>query len=168
MVRSDCYELDFGSCYLLGGSKYWCDFLRYCTRHGSSGNLQNSHLFTMLQPEIESLPQGILDRYKQIQPKYVFFETEVVYAGKTIDLVPKIVSVAQELHSFGLQKLVLLPSTKTGKEVVNSEYMWVTMLALREEDRWPWSPFMSMCWRYWPGDNVELQSVQSTRWITSS
>ncbi|CAL1706757.1 unnamed protein product [Somion occarium] len=60
--------------------------------------------------------QGILDRYKQIQPKFVFAETEIVYAGKTIDVIPKVTQVAKELLSVGLQNIILLPSTKTGKE----------------------------------------------------
>ena len=63
-------------------------------------------------------PKGILDRYKQIQPKFVFSETEVVYAGKSMDLLPKIAQVAQELRASGVRQLVLLPSTKTGKDIV--------------------------------------------------
>lgn len=63
-------------------------------------------------------PKGILDRYKQIQPKFVFSETEVVYAGKSMDLLPKIAQVAQELRVSGMRQLVLLPSTKTGKDIV--------------------------------------------------
>lgn len=57
-----------------------------------------------------------MDRYKQIQPKFVFAETEIVYAGKTIDVIPKVAQVAKELLSVGLQNIILLPSTKTGKE----------------------------------------------------
>ncbi|KAF9010591.1 hypothetical protein BDQ17DRAFT_1387810 [Cyathus striatus] len=33
--------------------------------------------------------QGILDRYRQIQPKFIFAESGVMYAGKKVDLVPK-------------------------------------------------------------------------------
>ncbi|KAJ3486434.1 hypothetical protein NLI96_g4244 [Meripilus lineatus] len=65
--------------------------------------------------------QGILDRYKQIKPKFIFFETEVVYAGKTVDLLPKAIPVAQELRSLGLEKVILLPSAKTGREVQASQ-----------------------------------------------
>ncbi|KAI0786787.1 acetoacetate-CoA ligase [Abortiporus biennis] len=61
--------------------------------------------------------QGILDRYKQIQPKFVFTDTEVVYASKTFDLLPKVSQVARELVNFGLQNIVLLPSTKSGQYV---------------------------------------------------
>lgn len=60
--------------------------------------------------------QGILDRYRQIQPRFVFAETEVVYAGKTIDLMPKVTEVVRDLQSHGLQGVILLPSTKTGAQ----------------------------------------------------
>ncbi|PSR79238.1 hypothetical protein PHLCEN_2v7096 [Hermanssonia centrifuga] len=58
--------------------------------------------------------QGILDRYRQVGPKFIFSETEVIYAGKTIDLMPKVSEVVQDLDSHGLQRVILLPSTKTG------------------------------------------------------
>ncbi len=58
----------------------------------------------------------ILDRYKQIEPKFVFAETEIVYAGKTIDLLPKIAHVTRDLRTHGWQKVVLLPGTRTGKD----------------------------------------------------
>ena len=60
--------------------------------------------------------QGVLDRYRQIQPKLVFAETEVVYAGKTIDLMPKVQQVVQDLQTHGLQRAILLPSAKSGIE----------------------------------------------------
>lgn len=41
----------------------------------------------------------------------------MVYAGKVVDLLPKVCQLAQELCKVGLQKVVL-PSTKTGKDVV--------------------------------------------------
>ncbi|KAF8893473.1 acetoacetyl-CoA synthetase [Infundibulicybe gibba] len=62
--------------------------------------------------------QGILDRYSQIQPKFVFAETEVVYAGKIINLLPKVAEVIRQLDNKGLQLAVLLPSAITGKESV--------------------------------------------------
>ena len=65
-----------------------------------------------LRPSI----QGVLDRYRQIKPKFIFAETEVVYAAKTIDLVPKVQIVVKDLQSHGLQRVVLLPSAKTGQE----------------------------------------------------
>ncbi|GBE80624.1 Malonamoyl-CoA synthetase vrtB [Sparassis crispa] len=61
--------------------------------------------------------QGILDRYRQIQPKFIFSETEVIYVGKTIDLLPRITEVSRDLISRGLQRVILLPSVKSGKEV---------------------------------------------------
>lgn len=70
---------------------------------------------------IAIISQGILDRYKQIRPKFVFSETEVVYAGKTVDILPKITQVAKELLSVGLQQVILLPSTKTGKTLSNHQ-----------------------------------------------
>lgn len=59
--------------------------------------------------------KGILDRYRQITPKIILSETEVVYAGKTVDIVPKITEVARDLSSKGLERVVLLPSSKTGQ-----------------------------------------------------
>ena len=60
--------------------------------------------------------QGILDRYQQIQPKIIFSESEVVWAGKSFDVVPKVAEVARALDSHGLQRVVLLPSVATGSE----------------------------------------------------
>ncbi|KAF5355503.1 hypothetical protein D9758_006409 [Tetrapyrgos nigripes] len=61
--------------------------------------------------------QGILDRYRQIQPKLVFAETEVFYAGKTIDLVPKVTEIIQDLSKRGLRRAILLPSAISKKEL---------------------------------------------------
>ena len=61
--------------------------------------------------------QGILDRYGQVLPKFIFSETEVVYSGKTINVLPKVKEIANDLSSKGLQYVVLLPSIKTGLEV---------------------------------------------------
>ncbi|PFH53749.1 hypothetical protein AMATHDRAFT_73172 [Amanita thiersii Skay4041] len=58
--------------------------------------------------------QGILDRYRQIQPKFVFAETQVQYVGKLIDLMPKISQVVQDLSDKGLRRAILLPSAVTG------------------------------------------------------
>ncbi|TFY72119.1 hypothetical protein EVG20_g864 [Dentipellis fragilis] len=63
---------------------------------------------------------GILDRYRQITPKFIFSATEVVYAAKPIDLLSKVSDVVRDLHSHGLEHVVLLPSTRTGKEVNDS------------------------------------------------
>ncbi|KAF8070101.1 acetoacetyl-CoA synthetase [Lyophyllum atratum] len=63
--------------------------------------------------------EGILDRYRQINPKFVFAETEVMYAGKAVNLVPKITDVINDLADKGLQKAILLPSARTGKELLH-------------------------------------------------
>ncbi|KAJ6489561.1 hypothetical protein C8R47DRAFT_1273830 [Mycena vitilis] len=61
--------------------------------------------------------QGILDRYRQIQPKFFFAETEVTYAGKVINLVPKMSEVFKDLRKHGLQHAITLPSLVSGKEI---------------------------------------------------
>ncbi|KAJ3749562.1 acetoacetyl-CoA synthetase [Lentinula detonsa] len=61
--------------------------------------------------------QGILDRYRQIQPKFLFSETEVMYAGKTVDLRDKVAAVIKGLQQHGLKCTVLLPSAITAKEI---------------------------------------------------
>ncbi|KAI0284512.1 acetoacetate-CoA ligase [Russula brevipes] len=61
--------------------------------------------------------QGTLDRYRQVLPKFIFSETEAVYAGMTFDLLPKVKKVAQDLSSKGLEHIILLPGIKTGREV---------------------------------------------------
>lgn len=40
-----------------------------------------------------------------------------MYAGKTIDLIPKVTEVVKDLSSKGLEYVILLPSIKTGQEV---------------------------------------------------
>ncbi|KAJ8076182.1 hypothetical protein PM082_000599 [Marasmius tenuissimus] len=60
--------------------------------------------------------QGILDRYLQIQPKLVFSETEVLYAGKIVNLLPKATEVIAKLSEKGLKRAVLLPSLISGRE----------------------------------------------------
>ena len=62
------------------------------------------------------MPQGILDRYGQVLPTFIFSETEVVYSGKPIDVLPKVKEIANDLSSKGLRHVVLLPSIKTGLE----------------------------------------------------
>ncbi|KAG5652875.1 hypothetical protein H0H81_003305 [Sphagnurus paluster] len=61
--------------------------------------------------------EGILDRYRQILPKFIFADTEVVYAGKVVDLLPKISDVIRDLADKGLQQAILLPSAHTGQEI---------------------------------------------------
>ncbi|TFY75053.1 hypothetical protein EWM64_g8960 [Hericium alpestre] len=71
--------------------------------------------------------QGILDRYRQIRPKIIFSATEVVYAAKTIDLLSKISDVVKDLTSYGLEHVVLLPSSKTGKDVSDAVLKTISM-----------------------------------------
>jgi acetoacetyl-CoA synthetase len=66
-------------------------------------------------------PKGILDRYIQIRPRIIFAETEIVYAGKIIDLIPTVREVIRGLAHAGVQNVVLLPSVKTGIEVTSSD-----------------------------------------------
>ncbi|KAJ6594379.1 acetoacetyl-CoA synthetase [Mycena capillaripes] len=61
--------------------------------------------------------QGILDRYRQIQPKIIFVETEVTYAGKGINLVEKMSGVFRDLRKHGLQHAITLPSLISGKAI---------------------------------------------------
>lgn len=44
-----------------------------------------------------------------------------MYANKTVDILPKATQVATELLSVGLQSVILLPSAKTGKNVLNHQ-----------------------------------------------
>ncbi|KAF7376544.1 AMP-binding domain-containing protein [Mycena sanguinolenta] len=61
--------------------------------------------------------QGILDRYRQIKPRFVFAETEISYGGVVVNLVPKMTEVFQDLKNYGLQHAIALPSSLTGKEI---------------------------------------------------
>ncbi|KAF9460715.1 hypothetical protein BDZ94DRAFT_1375274 [Collybia nuda] len=61
--------------------------------------------------------EGILDRYRQIRPRFVFAETEVIYGGKTVNLLSKVTNVIRDLSDKGLQQAILLPSARTGKEI---------------------------------------------------
>lgn len=64
--------------------------------------------------------QGILDRYRQIQPKFVFMESTAVYAGKRIDLIPKAAAVSAELVQHGLQYTILLPGAAISEKTLQS------------------------------------------------
>ncbi|KAF7315820.1 AMP-binding domain-containing protein [Mycena indigotica] len=65
--------------------------------------------------------QGVLDRYRQIAPKFIFSETEVTYAGKRIDLLPKVTQVFQDLRKYGAEQMITLPSLINGKEISVSQ-----------------------------------------------
>jgi acetoacetyl-CoA synthetase len=71
-------------------------------------------MFSSTAPDMGA--SGILDRYRQVTPKLLFVDTEVTYAGKHINLVPKIEELGKDLSSgHGLEKVILIPSTITGK-----------------------------------------------------
>ncbi|KAH9055528.1 acetoacetate-CoA ligase [Lactarius vividus] len=61
--------------------------------------------------------KGVLDRYRQVLPKFIFSETESIYAGKTFNLIPKVSEVVRDLSSKGLGHAILLPGIKSGQEV---------------------------------------------------
>ncbi|KAJ7267595.1 acetoacetate-CoA ligase [Mycena haematopus] len=61
--------------------------------------------------------QGILDRYRQIKPRFVFAETEFSYGGNVVNVVPRITEVFRDLKNYGLQHAIALPSLVTGKEL---------------------------------------------------
>ncbi|KAF8518775.1 acetoacetate-CoA ligase [Gautieria morchelliformis] len=71
-------------------------------------------MFSSTAPDMGA--SGILDRYRQVTPKLLFVDTEVMYAGKKICLVPKIEELGNDLSSgHGLENVILIPSTVTGK-----------------------------------------------------
>ena len=52
--------------------------------------------------------KGILERYRLIQPRLIIAETCYSYAGKHIDMMPKLSEVARDLKDHGLERLVLV------------------------------------------------------------
>jgi acetoacetyl-CoA synthetase len=54
--------------------------------------------------------QGILDRFVQIKPKFLFAESDFVYAGKQIAASDKVITVVKGLRNHGLLHTILLPS----------------------------------------------------------
>ena len=56
--------------------------------------------------------KGILERYKQIQPRLIVAETSYVYAGKFIDIIPKLREVTGVLEQYGLKRLVLITGAR--------------------------------------------------------
>ncbi|KAJ7071957.1 acetoacetyl-CoA synthetase [Mycena amicta] len=63
-------------------------------------------IFTITGPDIGV--HAILDRYKQIQPKVLFVEAEMLYGGKVIDLRPKAAELIRTLREHGLDKGVVV------------------------------------------------------------
>ncbi|KAJ7693447.1 acetoacetate-CoA ligase [Mycena rosella] len=78
---------------------------------------------------------GILDRYRQIKPVFVFAETEVVYAGKTIDLLPKISEVFRDLRKHGLRHAIALPSLVSGKDISTPESLLLSKFLAKDDGR---------------------------------
>ena len=97
------------------------------------------------------MPQGILDRYGQVLPTFIFSETEVVYLGKSIDVLPKVKEIANDLSSKGLRHVVLLPSIKTGleatQEIIESVFLGSVIydIVIREFPKCP--PSGRLCQR---------------------
>ncbi|KAJ6494938.1 hypothetical protein DFH09DRAFT_1206015 [Mycena vulgaris] len=78
---------------------------------------------------------GVLDRYRQIKPVFVFAETEVVYAGKTVDLLPKISEVFRDLRKYGLRHAITLPSLISGKEISAPESSSLSKFLEKDDGR---------------------------------
>ncbi|KAK4541105.1 hypothetical protein LTR36_008330 [Oleoguttula mirabilis] len=65
--------------------------------------------------------KGVLDRLRQIKPKYVFIDDWAVYNGKTIDLRPKMIEIQVGLKGIReLQGLVSLPRWQHKPEDISS------------------------------------------------
>ena len=59
--------------------------------------------------------QGVLDRFKQIQPKLIFSVDAVIYNGKTHDHLAKLKQVVLGLPE--LEKVVIIPYVKNEGEI---------------------------------------------------
>lgn len=65
--------------------------------------------------------RGVLDRLRQIKPKYVFVDDWAVYNGKTIDLRPKMIEIEAGMKEVGeLEGLVSMPRWKKKPSDVSS------------------------------------------------
>ncbi|KAK7472526.1 hypothetical protein VKT23_000641 [Stygiomarasmius scandens] len=69
-------------------------------------------IYTGTAPDMGA--KGILDRYTQVQPKFLFIETETIYTGTSKNLNEKVTEVVEGLSQSGLKLAVLLPSRATG------------------------------------------------------
>ncbi|KAF8891668.1 acetoacetate-CoA ligase [Infundibulicybe gibba] len=79
-------------------------------------------IFTCTSPDMGA--KGVLDRYRQLKPKFVFMETDVVYAGKHNDLSEKMAEIVQDLRLHGLHLAVLLPGSQThSPKIENSMFL---------------------------------------------
>ncbi|CAG8592269.1 13841_t:CDS:2 [Cetraspora pellucida] len=52
---------------------------------------------------------GVLDRFSQIRPKFLFSTNSVVYNEKAINILPKLKLVAESLEKEGLEKVIVIP-----------------------------------------------------------
>ncbi|KAF5393333.1 hypothetical protein D9757_000565 [Collybiopsis confluens] len=108
---------EFHYCNNSGASsnKYRGYLHKYGTRYGSKGlhHSRDPNLFAFDTDCANH--QGILDRYRQIQPKFVFMETELFYAGRGINVRDKAKEVIESLNQVGLELGILLPSRISGQ-----------------------------------------------------
>ncbi|KAJ7187744.1 acetoacetyl-CoA synthetase [Mycena filopes] len=74
-------------------------------------------------------------RYRQIQPKFIFAETEVLYAGKVVDLLPKLSEVFRDLRKHGLKHAITLPSLISGKEISIAESLPLSKFLAKDDGR---------------------------------
>ena len=65
--------------------------------------------------------RGILERYTQIRPCFLFVERSYVYAGKRLDLKPKIAEVVNSLKQRGLERVVVVPGRQDSEDAPISE-----------------------------------------------
>ena len=61
--------------------------------------------------------QGVLDRFGQIEPKVLFAADGYFYAGKTIDVLPRLGELAERLPT--VQRLVVVPYTRARPDVTS-------------------------------------------------
>ena len=61
------------------------------------------------------LSQGVLDRFKQIQPKVIFSVDAVIYNGRSHDHMTKLRQVVDGLPE--LEKVVILPYVRSSDKV---------------------------------------------------
>ncbi|PFH53746.1 hypothetical protein AMATHDRAFT_54232 [Amanita thiersii Skay4041] len=71
-------------------------------------------IYTSTAPDLGV--QALLERYQQTRPKFIFAETEVLYAGVVTNLMPKVTTIVRVLAGKGLLKAILIPSAVNRKE----------------------------------------------------
>lgn len=60
--------------------------------------------------------RGILERYTQIRPRFLFVERSYVYAGKRLDLMQKVEEVVNALEQHGLERVIVVPGYRDSEE----------------------------------------------------